>query len=664
MTRIAAMASSVGRAVRPDWLTGPIFTKELRVSSRRRRYYLLRFAYVALLTLFVAGVWSAVVQDEVGGGYEIARMSEVGKHIISTVVWFQFVAAQLVSVVLMSSSISDEVYRRTMPVLLTTPITSYQIVGGKLLSRLLQLVLLVAISLPLLGVVRVFGGVPWNFVIAGFFVTLTASVFAGLVAMFYSAIFRRPHTTILLSLATAFVLYALVPNIAGLLAMFLAPLLGQSSMALISLWPNPLHAMWILTMQLYEPGGLQFGMDYLWIGHCVVMVGMCGLMVFLCALLVRKVARRRAFGDPIRTRSVRRLPVSATPPPAPIATWRPRADAAPKAHRAAHEARAPATHPAEPVASAATVEGTPPPAPPDVPAPPPPPAPPKAARKAPRPAVEEIREIRGSPLLWRELRQPLLRSMAARVVVIAVGVPLALLVYVPLAIFGAFDEGGVHGTLTFIYVLIAVAGSTMLASTNVTSEKEARTLTVLLTSPLRDSQILCAKALGILRRSLPLWIPLAAHLLLFTLLRFLHPVVLLHGVALAVGTALLLAATGLFFGCCCRKTITAVMWNLSFVATLWIVLPMALQLAAPASGSDVVRGLADMQFVTIPPMQAAIFADGACLGEGGYDWPARVGVGRGGAEATAVVLSTTLLYALAAVVLGMLAARNLRRRAL
>jgi hypothetical protein len=38
-------------------LTGPIFGKELRISSRRRRNYVLRCAYVALLTVFVVVVW-------------------------------------------------------------------------------------------------------------------------------------------------------------------------------------------------------------------------------------------------------------------------------------------------------------------------------------------------------------------------------------------------------------------------------------------------------------------------------------------------------------------------------------------------------------------------------------------------------------------------------
>jgi hypothetical protein len=40
-----------------SWLTGPIFDKELRVSSRRRRNYVLRSVYVALFLVFVSLIW-------------------------------------------------------------------------------------------------------------------------------------------------------------------------------------------------------------------------------------------------------------------------------------------------------------------------------------------------------------------------------------------------------------------------------------------------------------------------------------------------------------------------------------------------------------------------------------------------------------------------------
>ena len=149
------------------WLTGPIFDKEMRVSSRRRRNYVLRFLYIGLFTFLLA----------IGLGREHGRTAEhvglsesrawpsAGQAIVSAVLWFEFLAAQVIAVVMLSTSISDEIYHRTLGVLMTTPIGSFQIVVGKLLSKLLQLVLLLAISLPLLAIVRVFGGVPWDFLV-------------------------------------------------------------------------------------------------------------------------------------------------------------------------------------------------------------------------------------------------------------------------------------------------------------------------------------------------------------------------------------------------------------------------------------------------------------------------------------------------------------------
>ncbi|MHC4354122.1 MAG: ABC transporter permease subunit, partial [Planctomycetota bacterium] len=144
------------RLARLSWLAGPIFEKELRVSSRRKRNYALRSGYLLLLTVLIASAWLRTAVTGSGGSiaYTISRMGELGKNLILTITWFQFFAAQLVAVVMLSSSISDEIRRGTLDVLMTTPVNSFQVVAGKLLSSLLQLTLLLAISLPLLAILR------------------------------------------------------------------------------------------------------------------------------------------------------------------------------------------------------------------------------------------------------------------------------------------------------------------------------------------------------------------------------------------------------------------------------------------------------------------------------------------------------------------------------
>ena len=156
--RVGAIIGFVRSAVAgPLFLVfGPVFTKELRVTSRRLRFHALRLGYLALLAVFVALVWMAQVRwfDVQSTAYNVSRMAQAGKSITAAIVRFQFYTAQLLAVILLSTSISGEIYQRTLGVLMTTPITAFQIVFGKLASKLLQLVILLLVSLPLLAMVR------------------------------------------------------------------------------------------------------------------------------------------------------------------------------------------------------------------------------------------------------------------------------------------------------------------------------------------------------------------------------------------------------------------------------------------------------------------------------------------------------------------------------
>lgn len=169
------MASSINhvRRLRLGWLAGPIFEKELRISSRRRRNFALRFFYIALLTVFVAMVWLSVVHYHGSVGFMQSRMAAAGKQIIVTVAFFQFITTQILAVIM--------------------------------LSKLLQLILLLAITLPILAIVRVFGGVSWSYLLSSLCITLTAVLLAGSVSLAFSIRNRRAYAVIL---KTAFVLGA------------------------------------------------------------------------------------------------------------------------------------------------------------------------------------------------------------------------------------------------------------------------------------------------------------------------------------------------------------------------------------------------------------------------------------------------------------------------
>jgi ABC-type transport system involved in multi-copper enzyme maturation permease subunit len=623
----SAGVHSVLRWVSLSWLTGPVLGKELRSASRRKRQYLLRFGYVALLGLFMAVVWMTTVEASATGAGAIYRMSQAGKTVIMTISWFQFFALQLVAVVLMSTSINEEAQRGTLAVLLTTPISATQIVTGKLLGKMLHIVILLAISLPLLAIVRVFGGVPLAFVIASSCVTLSTAMLAGAVAMFFSGIFQRAYASILLSFAAGFVIYLIVPFILSMVLALLAMAGGGGSMLSALLYLNPFYAMGFLTVELLEPSAALSGMYY-WPLGCLVTLGLCAIVLLLCVRLVRGSARRRALGD---TGSPRWIGVARPIAPPPLPRRLPATPGAPGGPPERLLRRPPASgvlraeRPDAPWTAPAAPAAQPAPAPPQ-PRPPVRVPPVKRGRSAP----SKLRRITGSPLVWRKLRTPMFPGRALRVVAVVVPLVLAGVLYVLLGLLGALDEPGAHGFFASLYVLVGIAATGTFAATGISSERESRTLPILLTTPVSDWHIVGAMAVGVLRRSLPAWLLLAVHMLLFTIAGVIHPAALPQVALLVAWVTVFLTGSGLFFSSRCRKTTTAVVFNLCLALGLWAVLPTVASIA-----EDAASGLATAVAAVNPVAQATVVVEGSrgWTAHGGpklaYEWASeRCGLGR------------------------------------
>lgn len=267
-----------------SWLTGPIFEKELRVSSRRKRYYVLRSAYLLLLTVFVALGWFFGVSFAgASTTYRVSRMSVAATMIVATISWFQFISLQLIAVVMLSNAINGEIQKKTLDVLASTPITSLQIIMGKLAGKLLQLVLLLAVSLPLLAVIRAFGGVPWDYLIAAGCVTLTATIFAASVSLFLSTVRKNAYTVITSSIAIALVLFIGLPLLASLLSYLTRNTFFRNDILDAVLMINPFVVMSSLTASMYSAGGPVLS----WPLHCALMLALSAILVLLSVFRVR-----------------------------------------------------------------------------------------------------------------------------------------------------------------------------------------------------------------------------------------------------------------------------------------------------------------------------------------------------------------------------------------
>lgn len=544
-------------------MAGPILTKELRISSRRRRNFVLRGVYLAMLTAFVVLVWLATVKWESYGthAYRISRMFEAGRTIIVYINWFQFIVLQIVTVIMLSTAISEEIYAKTLGVLMTTPIRSFQIVIGKLFSKILQLLLLLAASLPMLAVLRVLGGVPWSFVIASLCVTLTTALLVASVTMFFSIVFRWAFVSILMSVGTMAVVYAGVPFIVGLV-ISAGSLYRETELMewLLSLFihSNPYATMTFLTVMVFNPGRMGMGsfpIFYWWV-TCLVSLGISALVLTACVAMVRKVGLRLVAGatgaGPSNANAIAASAATAAVARPVLAPLAPSSDTVADAP--------PVLEVLQPVTAA----------------PPPMALPPARGVK--------VREIKGSPIVWRELRSKWLKRGVLYWVLVGVGAWLLLLIYglIALAEHDAFYDNDVHVGFIIVYTIIASLVTCVLAATNITNEKESRSWELLLCTPMSDWHILLAKFIGTVRRCLPIWLIPIGHILLFTLFRCCNVGLLPLYLLIVVSILTILAGAGLYFGARFKRTTTAVILNLSLGLGLWLVLPGALALAGEA----------------------------------------------------------------------------------
>src|SRR5438132_1090070 len=103
---------------------GPIFGKELRCTSRRRRTYYLRFIYIGALLLLMVFCYS-ITSSEFHGVSSVARraqkLAELGAIFFAAFAFFSLGAMALAGPVLTATAINSERLHKTLPVLLMTP---------------------------------------------------------------------------------------------------------------------------------------------------------------------------------------------------------------------------------------------------------------------------------------------------------------------------------------------------------------------------------------------------------------------------------------------------------------------------------------------------------------------------------------------------------------
>lgn len=158
-------------------IVGPVLSRELVTLPRRARLYVSRAMYVAVLLTLIGTSWAVLT-----GTQEIRSVGDLARF--GTLVFQILAPLQLVVVIFLAalgaaSAVAQEKDRRTLDLLLLTKLNNSELVLGKLLASLLQVLTMLLGAWPLFMLTMLWGGVELVQLAQVYGVTILAALCAG-----------------------------------------------------------------------------------------------------------------------------------------------------------------------------------------------------------------------------------------------------------------------------------------------------------------------------------------------------------------------------------------------------------------------------------------------------------------------------------------------------
>ena len=222
-------------------LRNPVTLKELRGRMRGRRAFVVLTVYLAFMAALITLVYLAFAAISTSPGGPSSR--QAGKAVFGAVLAVQLFLVIFIGPAFTSGAISGEKERKTYDLLRTTLLSARSLVSGKLLSALGYVFLLLIVSIPLMSIAFLLGGVsPIELVVSQLLIAVSAIAYA-LIGLLYSTMMRTTLAATVSTYATALLLTAGGPIIAFLFAAILGPLLF-----------SPTSPVWPVTIMLIYGG--------------------------------------------------------------------------------------------------------------------------------------------------------------------------------------------------------------------------------------------------------------------------------------------------------------------------------------------------------------------------------------------------------------------------
>ena len=263
-------------------LIGPVFAREVATLPRRSRFFIYRSIYVSVLLVLIVTAWFLMTGTQ--NAPNIGDMSRFGTTLFRVLSFLQLALMLFFSAMFAASSVAQEKDRQTLVLLLLTQLNNSELVLGKLLASLLNILVMLIAGLPLFFITMWFGGVTTQQILSVFVVTFVAIFVSGSLGSTLAFWREKTFQTLALTVLTiVFWLFACEGVARGILgeSVFGIPCLTLATMA------SPLRAVVEAARPLIvnSPGLGGFGDGVK--GFCLIGMALAAMLNLVAILRVR-----------------------------------------------------------------------------------------------------------------------------------------------------------------------------------------------------------------------------------------------------------------------------------------------------------------------------------------------------------------------------------------
>ncbi|MGP0066001.1 MAG: ABC transporter permease subunit [Isosphaeraceae bacterium] len=199
-------------------LPGPVFHFELLATARRGRFYTIRAFYAIVLLIILWAIHSSWTSAYEGAELPSSMVNWFAVSALGGITIGQEVLVLVLTPALVAGVIADEKKRKTLHYLMASQLTSSEIVLGKLFVRMLYVGVLLGVSVPVMSLLVMLGGIdPWLIVLSCG-ATLSTAWFLATLSIWVSTIARRPREALFVAYGLEGLWLALPSVVSGTVA--------------------------------------------------------------------------------------------------------------------------------------------------------------------------------------------------------------------------------------------------------------------------------------------------------------------------------------------------------------------------------------------------------------------------------------------------------------